>query len=123
MTLSTAAVDNFIAVRYFGFTDSAAVTAMDNKQSAASPLGLLCVVFEDRDDGGLRVYSDDVPGFVLSHSDREAVMADMIPAMETILGEMMKHPVKVVPSASARSLPWFSESKRETREYRAVSAA
>jgi hypothetical protein len=35
------------------------------------------IFFEDHEDGGLRAYSDDVPGFVLSHSDRGAVLADV----------------------------------------------
>lgn len=43
----------------------------------------LCL--ERREDGGLRVWSDDVPGLVLSHSDAEKVMADVIPALELIL--------------------------------------
>ena len=28
-------------------------------------LGVISVVFETRPDGGLRIYSDDVPGFML----------------------------------------------------------
>jgi hypothetical protein len=40
------------------------------------------VTFEPREGGGLRVYSDDVPGFVLSHKDARAVLADVKPALE-----------------------------------------
>lgn len=43
------------------------------------------ITFERRDDGGLRVWSDDVPGFVLSHHDTDAVIGDIAPALETIL--------------------------------------
>lgn len=57
----------------------------------------ICLVFEKREDGGLRVWSDDVPGFVLSHSDSEAVFADVERALETILSEMFSARVRVGP--------------------------
>lgn len=38
-----------------------------------------------REDGGLRVCSDDVPGLILSHSDPELVMADLGPAIADLL--------------------------------------
>jgi hypothetical protein len=43
------------------------------------------VVFEQREDGGLRAYSEDVPGFVLSGPDANAVFEDVIPALEMLL--------------------------------------
>ena len=43
------------------------------------------VQFERRPDGGLRAWSDHVPGFVLSHSDVDALLSDIKPALETIL--------------------------------------
>ena len=46
------------------------------------------VSFERRDDGGLRAYSNDVPGFVLSHSDPAAVMRDIPPVLSRILSAM-----------------------------------
>ena len=46
------------------------------------------VAFEMRDDGGLRAYSDDVPGFVLSHKDPSEVIRDIAPALERILSAM-----------------------------------
>lgn len=30
-----------------------------------------------RSDGGLRAWSDDVPGLILSHADQEEVLADI----------------------------------------------
>jgi hypothetical protein len=48
----------------------------------------IVVVLERRPDGGLRAYSDDVPGFVLSHSNQAAVLSDVKPALEGILSEM-----------------------------------
>jgi len=53
------------------------------------------VTFEPREDGGLRAWSNDVPGFVLSHSDAMAVLADVKPALETILSHLYGEPVQV----------------------------
>jgi hypothetical protein len=60
------------------------------------------LIFEKREDGGLRVWSDDVPGFVLSHSDCEAVFADIAPALETIITEILGAPVRVGPAEGLR---------------------
>ena len=60
------------------------------------------VTFERRADGGLRAYSDDVPGFVLSHSDQSAVLADVQPALETILSDMFHAKVTVSELAPLR---------------------
>jgi hypothetical protein len=61
------------------------------------------VIFERREDGGLTAYSDDVPGFVLSHSDPKAVLADVIPALEGILSHV--HGTNVVVKQLAESIP------------------
>lgn len=45
----------------------------------------LTVRFCRRDDGGLRAYCSEVPGFFLSGTDRRAVMHDVIPALELLL--------------------------------------
>jgi hypothetical protein len=70
------------------------------------------VSFERRGDGGLRAYSDDVPGFVLSHSDPSAVLADIQPALETILSHMFEAPVEVskLPRLHERSAPSLSDN-------------
>jgi hypothetical protein len=60
------------------------------------------VLFERRSDGGLRAYSDDVPGFVLSHSDPLAVIADIKPALERILSHMFEGKVVVEELARLR---------------------
>ena len=60
------------------------------------------LIFEKREDGGLRVWSDDVPGFVLSHYDCEAVFADIAPALETIISEILGVPVRVGPAEGLR---------------------
>lgn len=55
------------------------------------------VRFELCADGRLRVWSPDVPGFRLSHHDREAVLADIVPALETILSERLGGAFRVLP--------------------------
>lgn len=47
--------------------------------------GCIRVSFETRADGGLRIWSDDIPGLVLSHADRSAVWRDLGRALEVIL--------------------------------------
>ena len=44
---------------------------------------------ERRPDGGVRIYSEDVPELVLSGSDVSAVFADMKAAIETILSHKL----------------------------------
>lgn len=65
--------------------------------ASKAPLGpfILHVIFEPREDGGLRARCDKVPNFLLSHSDPELVRADVEPALETILSEMFGHQMKV----------------------------
>lgn len=45
----------------------------------------ITIKLEPREGGGLRVYSDDLPGLVLSHSDQRAVLMDIGPAIIGIL--------------------------------------
>ena len=44
----------------------------------------LTIKLEVREDGGLRVYSDELPGLVLSGADPAKVMADVVPAWTVI---------------------------------------
>lgn len=46
---------------------------------------MVTLFFEKRDDGGLCVYSNDVPGLVISSKDHHAVFADLGPALEELL--------------------------------------
>lgn len=55
----------------------------------------IVVRFEQRGDGGLRAWSDDLPGFILSHSDAQAVLEDVEPALETMLSAKFECAVKV----------------------------
>ncbi len=45
----------------------------------------LTVRFVRRDDGGLRAMCEHVPGFYLSSLDRQAVVRDVIPVLETLV--------------------------------------
>lgn len=49
----------------------------------ASPMRFY-LICERRDDGGLRVTCPEVPGLVLSHADPEAVMRDVISAIDAL---------------------------------------
>lgn len=55
----------------------------------------LTVRFARRDDGGLRAWCDDLPGFVLSHSDPLAVIEDVEPALEAMLSAKYECKVRV----------------------------
>ena len=44
----------------------------------------VCVALEDREDGGLRVFSDELPGLILSGSDKLTVMNKIAPAIAAI---------------------------------------
>ena len=61
------------------------------------------VTLEDRENGGLRAYSDDIPGFVLSNSDPVAVLKDIEPALEEILSYRLKRPVIVIELAAEKT--------------------
>lgn len=65
------------------------------------------VLFEKREDGGLRARCDKVPNFYLSHSDPELVRADVEPALATILSDMFGLPVSV------ERLPDIDEALRD----------
>lgn len=62
----------------------------------------ITVTFERRDDGGLYVYSDDLPGFVLSHLDAHAVVADIEPALAVFLSQKFSCAVSVRPLTELR---------------------
>jgi hypothetical protein len=64
----------------------------------------LRVNFEPRGDGGLRAYSDDVPGFVLSYEDCDATLAAVVPVLETLLSDMFNAPVRVKPLEDIRMM-------------------
>jgi len=46
---------------------------------------IIKVNIEYREDGGIRVWSDDLPGLVLSGKNRAGIIADIEPAARAIL--------------------------------------
>lgn len=56
---------------------------------------VITVKFETRPGGGLRAWSDDLPGFVLSHSDANAVLADVEPVLSVMLSELYGRHIRV----------------------------
>src|ERR1700681_3526420 len=49
-----------------------------------SRLTIVTVTLADREDGGLHVYSDDLPGLILSGVGRSEVIAKIVPAIQTL---------------------------------------
>lgn len=45
----------------------------------------ISINIEDRPGGGLRVWSPDIKGLVLSHPDKHAVLSDIGPALRVML--------------------------------------
>ena len=43
------------------------------------------VTFAKRADGGMRIFSDDLPGLILSHSDPDKVAADVWPTIKVLI--------------------------------------
>jgi rRNA maturation protein Rpf1 len=43
------------------------------------------VILEKREDGGLRAFSDDIPGLILSNENPDLVLQDIVPALEMIV--------------------------------------
>jgi hypothetical protein len=64
----------------------------------------ITVCFESRPDGGLRAYSDDVPGLVLSSLDIDGVLEDVTEALKVILSERLKADVEVEPLPNIRQV-------------------
>ena len=85
------------------------------------------VSIEPREDGGVRVWSEDLPELVLSHSDADQVIADIPHAMETILSERFGAPVHVqaleaLPPPDGRSVSPNTPLAPAHREFAARAA-
>jgi hypothetical protein len=61
----------------------------------------ITVHFERRDDGGLSIWSDDLPGLHLSHTDPLA-LNDVKPVLEGIITDMPGERVSVEPLVGIR---------------------
>lgn len=62
------------------------------------------ITLEDREDGGLRVYSDDLPGLILSHSDRTKVGSDIVPAIDALIAHRRSAALAALAEADAELL-------------------
>jgi hypothetical protein len=62
------------------------------------------VCFESRPDGGLRAWSDDVPGLVLSHTNIDGVLEDVTEALKLILSHKFETEIDVKPLADIREM-------------------
>jgi hypothetical protein len=60
------------------------------------------VTIEKRDDGGLYVYSDDMPGFVLSHRNAQLAFSDIEPALSVFLSNKLDRTIAVRPLVGLR---------------------
>lgn len=60
------------------------------------------VCFEQRPDGGLRAWSEDVPGLVLSHANIDGVLDDVREALKVILSHTFSTNVEVEPLGNIR---------------------
>lgn len=60
------------------------------------------VCFEQRPDGGLRAWSDDVPGLILSHTNVDGVLEDVKEALQVILSHTFDADVVVEPLGNIR---------------------
>lgn len=64
----------------------------------------LTVCFEQRPDGGLRAWSEDVPGLVLSHTDVDGVLDDVTAALKVILSHRFGAEIDVKPLDDIREI-------------------
>lgn len=58
-------------------------------------LTVVNVTLEDREDGGLRVHSDDLAGLILSGANRDTVAAQIAPSIKALLEHKGFHGVAV----------------------------
>ena len=62
----------------------------------------ITVTIEKREDGGLYVYSDELPGFVLSNKNARAVFGDIEPALSVFLSQKFDRTLAVKPLVGIR---------------------
>jgi hypothetical protein len=84
---------------------------------------------ERRSDGGLYVYSDELPGFVLSHTNARAVLSDIEPALSVFLSKKFDRILAVKPIIGLKEaliqdgmIDPLPEAEISTREYAAIAA-
>ena len=89
----------------------------------------ITVTIEKRDDGGLYVYSDDLPGFVLSHKNARSVFSDIEPALSVFLSKKLDRTLAVKPLVGFREaleqdgfIDPMPSAPKTTRDYAAIAA-
>ena len=58
----------------------------------------------DREDGGVRVQSDDLPGLILSGPNKEEVIHSIIPAMSALLDHLGFRDFHIYPSRTVSDI-------------------
>jgi hypothetical protein len=89
----------------------------------------ITVTIEKRDDGGLYVYSADLPGFVLSHRNAQSVFSDIEPALSVFLSQKLDRALVVKPLVGFREalekdgfIDPMPSAPVTTRDYAAIAA-
>jgi hypothetical protein len=72
----------------------------------------ITIHLEPRSDGGLRVYSDDIPGLVLSHSDAAAVLDDIAPVLKKLLKHNLPTIAELVAEDSGAAMTYAWSRQR-----------
>jgi hypothetical protein len=65
---------------------------------------VITVILADRETGGLRAYSDDLPGLILSGRDRDDVFGKIAPAIEALFRHKGFNRVRVTPARPVAEL-------------------
>ena len=69
-----------------------------NVERAMTTYSVLKVTLEDRVDGGLRVYSEDLPGLILSGRNKKTVCEGIAPSIKALLEHNGIRVLSVAPS-------------------------
>lgn len=75
------------------------------------------VTFEAREDGGIRAFSDEVPGLILSSTDVDGLIADVPEALSVCLSHTLAAEVTVQP------LPGIKEYLKDRRVIPSITSA
>jgi hypothetical protein len=89
----------------------------------------ISVTIEKRDDGGLYVYSNELPGFVLSHKNPQLVFKDIEIALSVFLSKKLDRTLAVKPLVGFREaleqdgfIDPMPSAPVTTRDYAAMAA-
>lgn len=67
-------------------------------------LTIITVILEDREDGGLRGYSDDLPGLIMSGRNRNELASRIAPAIKVLLEHKGFRDVTVRPARAVNEV-------------------